>query len=46
MDAINGAETDENGQVTVHGYTHLAWTTKIPAEGHSASADMEETGAR
>lgn len=43
LDAIDGsdAEKDADGQVTVHGFTHLAFTTKIPAEGRSASGDIE-----
>lgn len=45
-EAIDSAETDENGQVVVHGFTHLAWTTKIPADGRPALTDVETTGAK
>lgn len=46
MDAIDSAETDGNGLVTVHGYTHLAWTTKIPAEGRPSLTDVETPGVK
>lgn len=41
MDAANEAQTDENGDVTVHGFTHLVWMSKIPVEGRSDLTDVE-----
>lgn len=46
MDAASDADVDQNGKVTVHGYTHLVWTTKIPADGRPALTDMETPGTK
>ena len=40
MDAVN-AEKDANGNVTVHGYTHAIWTSKIPEEGRENLTDVQ-----
>ena len=47
MDAINDpdVDTDENGNVVVHGMTTAVWTTTIPAEGRAALMDVEEPGS-
>lgn len=43
MDAIGGpdTETDENGNVALHGTTYAVWTTKIPAEGREELIDVD-----
>ena len=47
MDAVNSpeVETDENGNVAVHGTTIAVWTTKIPAEGRDGMTDVERSGS-
>lgn len=44
MDAVNSpeVETDENGNIAVHGTTIAVWTTKIPTEGRAGLTDVEE----
>lgn len=43
MDALNEpeVETDENGNVAVHGETIVVWTSKIPEEGRDELTDVE-----
>ena len=44
MDAINSpeVETDENGNVAVHGSTIAVWTTKIPEDGRVGLTDVDK----
>lgn len=44
MDALNSpdVETDENGNVELHGETVMVWTSKIPEEGRDELIDVEE----
>lgn len=46
VDALNSpeVETNEEGEVAVHGWTHLAWTSEIPEDGREALTDVERTG--
>ena len=43
MDALGGAEveTDENGNVAVHGETIIVWSSKIPEEGRDSLVEVE-----
>ena len=43
MDYVNApeVETDENGNVAVHGTTFAVWTSKIPAEGREGLTEVE-----
>lgn len=38
MDALNSpeVETNDKGEVAVHGSTISVWTTKVPAEGRES----------
>lgn len=44
MDALDDqdVETDENGNVELHGETVMVWTSKIPEEGRGELIDVEE----
>ncbi|RMZ14150.1 hypothetical protein D0860_02225 [Hortaea werneckii] len=43
MDAINGpdVETNDNGEVAVHGNTYTIWATKIPEDGRASLTHVE-----
>ena len=43
MSAIDApdVETDENGNVAVHGTTPVVWTGKIPTEGRESLTGVE-----
>lgn len=43
MDALNGpeVETDEKGEVALHGNTYIVWTTKIPEDGPNDITDID-----
>jgi hypothetical protein len=45
MDALNGpdVETNEKGEVALHGRTYLVWTTKIPEDGRASLTDFERS---
>jgi hypothetical protein len=47
MDALNGpeVETNEKGEVAVHGLTYIVWTSKIPADGRASLTEVERPGA-
>lgn len=47
MHALNGleVETNEKGEVAVHGNTYIIWTSKIPEEGRAGLNEVETPGA-
>jgi len=47
MDALNSpeVETNEEGEVAVHGKTFMFWTSKIPEDGRDTLTDVERPGA-
>lgn len=47
MDALNSpeVETNEKGEVCVHGNTYIYWTTKIPQDGREDLTGVERPGA-
>jgi len=42
MDALNSpdVETNEKGEVAVHGNTFIIWTSKIPEDGREELLDV------
>ncbi|KAK5107831.1 hypothetical protein LTR62_000645 [Meristemomyces frigidus] len=47
MDALNSSEveTNEKGEVAVHGLTYVVWTSKIPEDGRAGLTEVERPGA-
>lgn len=47
MDALNSpdVETNDKGEVAIHGNTYVIWTTKIPEDGRATLTDVERPGA-
>lgn len=47
MQALNGpeVETNEKGEVAIHGNTYIIWTSKIPKEGRPGLTEVETSGA-
>jgi hypothetical protein len=45
--AINApdVETNDKGEVAIHGTTYIVWTTKIPEDGRENLTDVERLGA-
>ena len=43
MDALNSpeVETNDNGEVAVHGNTYIVWSTKIPEDGRDSLTGVE-----
>ena len=43
MDALNSSEveTNEKGEVAVHGNTYIVWSTKIPEDGRESLTEVE-----
>lgn len=42
MDAISASDVDKDadGNIIMHGYAHVAWTTKIPSEGRESLTEV------
>ncbi|EMC91343.1 hypothetical protein BAUCODRAFT_39511 [Baudoinia panamericana UAMH 10762] len=47
IDALNSpeVETNERGEVAVHGKTYVVWTSKIPEDGRASLTNVERPGA-
>ncbi|KAK4561013.1 hypothetical protein LTR86_004968 [Recurvomyces mirabilis] len=47
MDALNSSEveTNDKGEVAVHGLTYIVWSSKIPEDGRASLTEVERPGA-
>lgn len=46
-EALNApdVETNEKGEVAIHGTTYAVWSSKVPAEGKEHLLDVDRPGA-